>query len=293
MRDQARPSCGRPGPLRRRVRPGVVPWAHPGDSCRDRAAEESTRRSCRSQKASGASPTGTSVPSRMLSPHRRSPPSSSRQSKVRQASWSRRPATSPRCGACVMSMESSSCSTRSRPGSVAQGAGSPSNTRRYVLMSSPSRSHSATGCRSVPAGRAEMSPPPLSRAITEAPSAVNRSPARRGSRHWPSSKRSTPLGWQGERVPTWRNDSKRSQASPRSGARAFCSRPCSNRGSTPVRSRARALRLGLVLNAPVPGVLRLAPPLTVSTAEVDQAVGMLGAALGSVSNVGTREGGQK
>ena len=54
-----------------------------------------------------------------------------------------------------------------------------------------------------------------------------------------------------------------------------------------------ALRLGLVLNAPVPGVLRLAPPLTVSTAEVDQAVGMLGAALESVSNVGTREGGQK
>jgi len=54
-----------------------------------------------------------------------------------------------------------------------------------------------------------------------------------------------------------------------------------------------ALRLGLVLNAPVPGVLRLAPPLTVSTAEVDQAVGMLGAALESMSNVGTREGGQK
>jgi acetylornithine/N-succinyldiaminopimelate aminotransferase len=54
-----------------------------------------------------------------------------------------------------------------------------------------------------------------------------------------------------------------------------------------------ALRLGLVLNAPVPGVLRLAPPITVSTDEVDQAVGMLGAALGSVSDVGTREGGQK
>jgi acetylornithine/succinyldiaminopimelate/putrescine aminotransferase len=54
-----------------------------------------------------------------------------------------------------------------------------------------------------------------------------------------------------------------------------------------------ALRLGLVLNAPVPGVLRLAPPLTVSTAEVDEAVGILGVALGSVGSVETSEGGQR
>jgi acetylornithine/succinyldiaminopimelate/putrescine aminotransferase len=54
-----------------------------------------------------------------------------------------------------------------------------------------------------------------------------------------------------------------------------------------------ALRLGLVLNAPAPGVLRLAPPLTVSTAEVDEAVGILGVALGSVSSVETSEGGQR
>jgi len=48
-----------------------------------------------------------------------------------------------------------------------------------------------------------------------------------------------------------------------------------------------------VLNAPVPGVLRLAPPLTVSTAEVDEAVGILGVALGSVGSVETSEGGQR
>ncbi len=54
-----------------------------------------------------------------------------------------------------------------------------------------------------------------------------------------------------------------------------------------------ALRLGLVVNAPVPGVLRFAPPLTVSIAEVDEAVAILGAAIGSVSNVEARGGGQK
>jgi acetylornithine aminotransferase len=54
-----------------------------------------------------------------------------------------------------------------------------------------------------------------------------------------------------------------------------------------------ALSLGLVVNAPAPGVLRLAPPLTVTTTEVDEAVGILGAALGSVSGVETRKGGQE
>ena len=53
-----------------------------------------------------------------------------------------------------------------------------------------------------------------------------------------------------------------------------------------------ALRLGLVLNSPVPGVLRLAPPLTVSTAEVDEAVGMIAAALAYASGARTGEGGQ-
>jgi predicted acetylornithine/succinylornithine family transaminase len=54
-----------------------------------------------------------------------------------------------------------------------------------------------------------------------------------------------------------------------------------------------ALGLGLVVNTPVPGVLRLAPPLTVSTAEVDEAVGVLGVALASASNVGRRKGGKR
>ena len=54
-----------------------------------------------------------------------------------------------------------------------------------------------------------------------------------------------------------------------------------------------ALRLGLVVNAPVPGVLRFAPPLTVSTAEVDEAVAILGAAIVSVSNAQARGGGLK
>ena len=38
---------------------------------------------------------------------------------------------------------------------------------------------------------------------------------------------------------------------------------------------------GLVVNAPVPGVLRFAPPLTVSVAEVDEAVGILAEVLAS------------
>ena len=40
-----------------------------------------------------------------------------------------------------------------------------------------------------------------------------------------------------------------------------------------------ALDAGLVVNAPVPGVLRLAPPLTVSDVEIDDAMALLGAAL--------------
>ena len=44
---------------------------------------------------------------------------------------------------------------------------------------------------------------------------------------------------------------------------------------------AAALRNGLVVNAPVAGVLRLAPPLTVSIAEVDEAMGILGDVLAS------------
>jgi predicted acetylornithine/succinylornithine family transaminase len=44
----------------------------------------------------------------------------------------------------------------------------------------------------------------------------------------------------------------------------------------------RALELGLVLNSPVPGVIRLAPPLIVSDAEIDEAVSLLSAAIASV-----------
>jgi acetylornithine/succinyldiaminopimelate/putrescine aminotransferase len=54
-----------------------------------------------------------------------------------------------------------------------------------------------------------------------------------------------------------------------------------------------ALRLGLVVNAPAPEVIRLAPPLTVTTAEVDEAVEMLGAALVSVRSAETGRGGAK
>jgi len=52
-----------------------------------------------------------------------------------------------------------------------------------------------------------------------------------------------------------------------------------------------ALGLGLVVNVPVPGVLRLAPPLTVSLAEVDEAVGMLRMALESATRTMASTGG--
>ena len=42
-----------------------------------------------------------------------------------------------------------------------------------------------------------------------------------------------------------------------------------------------ALRRGLVVNAPAPGVIRLAPPLVVSAGECDEAVGILGEAIGA------------
>jgi len=44
---------------------------------------------------------------------------------------------------------------------------------------------------------------------------------------------------------------------------------------------AAALQQGLVVNAPVAGVLRVAPPLTVSSAEIDEAIGILGGVLES------------
>jgi acetylornithine/succinyldiaminopimelate/putrescine aminotransferase len=54
-----------------------------------------------------------------------------------------------------------------------------------------------------------------------------------------------------------------------------------------------ALGLGLVVNAPAPEVIRLAPPLTVSAGEVDEAVEMLGVALVSASSFEPGEGGHK
>ncbi len=46
---------------------------------------------------------------------------------------------------------------------------------------------------------------------------------------------------------------------------------------------AAALRAGLVVNAPVAGVIRLAPPLTVSETEIDQALVILGSVLEELS----------
>jgi acetylornithine/succinyldiaminopimelate/putrescine aminotransferase len=46
---------------------------------------------------------------------------------------------------------------------------------------------------------------------------------------------------------------------------------------------AAALRAGLVVNAPVAGVIRLAPPLTVSPSEIDEAVAILRAVLEELS----------
>jgi acetylornithine/succinyldiaminopimelate/putrescine aminotransferase len=46
---------------------------------------------------------------------------------------------------------------------------------------------------------------------------------------------------------------------------------------------ARALEEGLVANAPTPDVVRLAPPITVSEAEIAEAVAILGAAIRSVT----------
>ncbi len=53
-----------------------------------------------------------------------------------------------------------------------------------------------------------------------------------------------------------------------------------------------ALRLKLVVNVPVPGVLRFAPPLTVSLAEVDEAVGILRMALESAAKTMAGAGGR-
>ncbi len=53
-----------------------------------------------------------------------------------------------------------------------------------------------------------------------------------------------------------------------------------------------ALRLGLVVNVPVPGVLRFAPPLTVSLAEVDEAVAILRVALESATRTMASSGGR-
>jgi acetylornithine aminotransferase len=43
--------------------------------------------------------------------------------------------------------------------------------------------------------------------------------------------------------------------------------------------RDRALDLGLVVNAPSPGTIRMLPPLVIGVAEVDEALGVFGRAL--------------
>jgi len=53
-----------------------------------------------------------------------------------------------------------------------------------------------------------------------------------------------------------------------------------------------ALARGLVVNAPVPGVLRLAPPLTVSVPEVDEATAVLSAVLEGADRATTAFGGR-
>ena len=52
----------------------------------------------------------------------------------------------------------------------------------------------------------------------------------------------------------------------------------------------QALDAGLVINAPRPDVLRFAPSLLVSDADIDRAVGMTGAALAAQNGPGPREG---
>ena len=167
-----------------------------------------------------------------------------------------------------------SWSTRCRPASAAPAGGSASSTSASCPTSSPWPRRSATACPSARAGRgrdvaAAFEPgdhattyggQPLATAAARAVlGEMERLDVAGPRRRGPASASPTALaGAAGRRPPC--------------GGSACCSPPSSPTASTPRTVAADALDAGLVVNAVTPTALRLAPPLTVSDDEIDEAV---------------------
>ena len=183
--------------------------------------------------------------------------------------------TSPAYASCVTSGVCCSWSTRCRRDSGARAPGSVISTSVSCPMSSPWPRPSATACPSGRAGPGATSRPPSSPAITPRHSAANHSRPRRLARCWRS--------WSATTHPALAR--RPGRTAHRSVARhRRCGRGersgSADRGRTGRRHRraqvaAAALEAGLVINGVTPTALRLAPPLTVTDAEIDEAMTVL------------------
>ena len=269
---QARPQVRRPRPPRRRQRARQLPRAHARHARGHRPAGQAR---AVPPDARGLPPRRLRRPRRAARPPstRRSPPCSSSRSRARAASTRRRPATCAairaavrRAGALMMVDEVQTGlrphrpvvrlrarRRRARRRDDGQGAGQ-RLARRRVL--GPRRRR-----RGVPARRPRQH---LQR--------HGASPRRRSTRSSPRCAASTR-----RRSPRSRATAcavgapRRSPASPRSAARAAARRRARH-GLDATAVYRSLLDRGLVTNAVTPTALRFAPPLTVSDAEIDEAV---------------------
>ncbi len=169
-----------------------------------------------------------------------------------------------------------SWSTRCRPGSVAPGGGSATSTSASCPTWSPWPRRWATACPSAPAGPAARWPPRSSPATTPPPSAASPSPRPRPAPCWPSWSARTPRQLAEHAGIACASCSRRCPASWACGASACCW-PLELADGIDARAvAAAALDAGLIVNAVTPTALRLAPPLLVSDAEIDEAVDRAG-----------------
>ena len=153
--------------------------------------------------------------------------------------------------------------------------------RRACPTSSRWRRRWATASRSARRGRATRSLRRSDPATTAARTAAPRSPRRSSARSSPrcaASTRRRSLREQG-RVPARRRSRDVDGRAVRARAGSAARRRARRTGATRRTCTRALLDDGLVTNAVTPTALRLAPPLTVSDAEIDEAVAMIAKAL--------------
>ena len=210
--------------------------------------------------------------------------SSSSRSRARPA-WSSCPTASSRPHASSPTATARcSSSTRSRPAPAAPASGSPSSTRASRPTRSRSRRASAAASRSAASSRSAAPPRSTRRASTGRRSAATRSPPR--SRTRCSARSSAPAS---SRTPRVRGRQIRDRVEGLGSPLVAGTR---GRGlligialTEPVATAvaAEALRAGLIVNAANDSTIRMAPPLIIGDAEIDEFADRFARALDAVA----------